>query len=264
MSIYKIPNGSLFQNQGMSQPAYKHINLPIYETNEFDFYRCIKFDQSFYGKTVSAIHQGNLRKCKLDNRYSSLFGNVKVSYWADSKKTALAEMDKHGQGRNLLTIWAYDDMTASFPTLTRKRDYLKIVDGRDTDFHLILKKHDQQIALNDSDLKTIDAIKAEKPDCMAYISEANTSGVNFLFFESGFKKLAIREISLSFKDDTGIHKNTIVCADTSDYTAYPKSYGEYFAPKAKVKMDNSYLKNEEYYFRKETHEFWLDLRRQQG
>ena len=240
----------------MSYDILKHEHLPIYVTAEFDFYRCVPFDYSLYGKTVSQLHQGNLRDRKSWNRYSMLFSNKKVSYWADSRQTAYAEMKKHGRGHNLLTFFAYDDATASFPTLSKERNALYIIDGRELGFHNILEKDDNGIPLSDEDKKLISQIEAENPDCLAYCSVARKGGVNFLFFEKGFKKLAIREVSLRLGDSKEKNKNRICCAGTCDYTAWLRAYGDYFMPKARVKHDNSYEQSEEYLKRKEVNDFW--------
>ena len=52
-----------FKSQDYGRPIYKHINLPVYITDEFDFYRCVEFNSSFYGKTASTLFNGNLRIC---------------------------------------------------------------------------------------------------------------------------------------------------------------------------------------------------------
>lgn len=46
------------------------------------------------------------------------------------------------------------------------------------------------------------------------------------------------------------NRNRIVCAGDCDYTPYLKNYGMYFSPTAKVRMDMSYLKTDEYVLRK--------------
>lgn len=113
-----------YSNHYLSIPIYKHDSLPIVETGEFDFYRCVPFQDSFYGKTVSELHTGNLRMS--NGRYSKLFPGEKVSYWASDSKTARAEVKKHGANNNLLTFFAYDDATASFPTLSKERNLLRM------------------------------------------------------------------------------------------------------------------------------------------
>ena len=243
-------------NHYISHEVFKHKTLPIFETAEFDFYRCVPFSDSFYGKTVSELHQGNLRERCKGNRYSMLFSGKKVSYWADSRKTAHAEMEKHKQGHNLLTFFAYDDATASFPTLTKQRDVLRIIDGRQFGFHEILKKDDNNIPLSEEDKSLITLIEKENPDCLAYWSEARKNGVNFLFFENGFRKLAIRELRLRLGDKKGKNKNCIYCAGTCDYTAWLKSYGDYFMPKARTLHNSAYEHSEEYLKRKEINNYW--------
>lgn len=104
----------LFQNQDYGVTVLKHRVLPIYKTYEFNFYRCLTFNEKFYGKTVSELHKGNLRPNTPDNRYSKLFPDKKISYWADSPITARAETKYHNRSNDLLTFWAYDDLTSTF------------------------------------------------------------------------------------------------------------------------------------------------------
>ena len=94
----------VFKAQSYDQPTFKHKNLPIFLTKEFDFFRCVEFKEEFYGVLATDLFKGNLRECT--GRYSSLFPNQKISYWADSVMTARAEVKKHGAGCNLLTFWA--------------------------------------------------------------------------------------------------------------------------------------------------------------
>lgn len=96
-------------------------------------------------------------------------------------------------------------------------------------------------------------ISNEKPDCVAYNSVAKKGGVNFLFFEKGFKKLSLREVTLKIgtKKDKGYrYKKTICCAGTSDYTPFIKAYGNYFVPIAEADFDSDYLESDEYIKRK--------------
>lgn len=98
--------GREFISQSYGRPTYKHKELPVYITDEFNFFRCVEFNDEFYGKTASALFNGNLRTCS--GRYAKLFPNQKLSYWANSPTTARAEIKKHGAGKNILTFWAYD------------------------------------------------------------------------------------------------------------------------------------------------------------
>ena len=129
----------LFPNQSYGMQTLKHRRLPIYITEEFDFFRCIVFDNSFYGKTVSELHRGNLRPNNPNNRYSALFPYRRVSYWAHSPETARAEVKYHNHSNNLLTFWAYDDATSTFPTLPVDEP-LVIIDGLQFGFYNILDK----------------------------------------------------------------------------------------------------------------------------
>ncbi len=231
-----------FNSQAYNRPTYQYEDLPIIETGEFDFYRCVEFNESFYGKTVYELHQGNLRPS--NGRYSSLFPNQKISYWAGSKRTAIKEMRAHNKGRSYICFWAYDDGTSSFP-LYGKWDNLVILDGREKyGIAELINKADQNIPLTNDEKSFLDRILKQKPDCLAYSSFADNGGENFIFFESGFKKLAIRELQLSLNGCR--NRNRIVCASTCDYNPYPKSYAESFQPVARTETNQKYLESEEY------------------
>lgn len=247
-----------FISQDYGRPIYKHKDLQIYITNEFDFYRCVEFKEEFYGKTASCLFNGNLRECT--GRYSKLFPNQRLSYWADSAATARAEIKKHGAGNNILTFWAYDDGTSTFPTLPDQAP-LKIIDGRKCGVQELIDKADNDIPLTDDERTYLKSLIAENPDCLAFDSHAKEGGENFIFFEKGFRKLALRKLNLRFGKKDGGNHNTIVCADTCDYSPYIDEYGKCFIPKAKIKMDKTYLTSEEYLQRKAIREqsynmFW--------
>ena len=237
-----------FISQDYGRPIYKHKELPVYITDEFDFFRCVEFNPDFYGKTASVLFNGNLRTCS--GRYSKLFPNQKLSYWADSPATARAEIKKHGAGNNILTFWAYDDGTSTFPTL-QYQDPLIIIDGRKNGAQEIIDKVDNDIPLSEAEQKYMADLLALEPDCLAFDSHAKKGGENFIFFEKGFQKLALRQLKLRFGKSEGGSCNQIVCADTSDYTPFVESYGKYFVPKTRIKMDQSYLSTEEYLQRKQ-------------
>ena len=55
--------GREFISQSYDRPTYKHKELPVYITDEFNFFRCVEFNDEFYGKTASALFNGNLRTC---------------------------------------------------------------------------------------------------------------------------------------------------------------------------------------------------------
>ena len=133
---------------------------------------------------------------------------------------------------------------------------MRIIDGRALGFHEILEKDDNGIPLSKADKKLISQIEAEKPDCLAYWSVARKGGVNFLFFEKGFRKLAIRELRLRLGDEKGKNKNCIYCAGTCDYTAWLKAYGDFFMPKAQIRHDSNYELSKEFLHRKEVNQFW--------
>lgn len=248
---------SFYSNHYLSMPIYKHDSLPIVETGEFDFYRCVPFQDSFYGKTVSELHAGNLRMS--NGRYSKLFPGEKVSYWASDRKTARAEVKKHGANNNLLTFFAYDDATASFPTLSKERNLLRILDGVHFGFLDILLKIENGQTLSRGEAILIQKIMEEEPDCLAYESEIDRTKTNYIFFEKGFKKLAIRELRLRLGSEKKISKNMIWCAGTCDYTAYLESYGEFFLPKARLGRDPNYTSSEEYKSRKAINNYWYGV-----
>ncbi len=238
----------LFPNQSYGMKTLRHTRLPIIITEEFDFFRCVVFNDKFYGRTVSELHSGNLRTNSSNNRYSALFPNKKLSYWADSPQTARAEVKYHCQSNNLLTFWAYDDATSTFPTLPIDEPLI-IIDGLQFGFFEILDKFEKGYQLTKNELYLIEDILWENPDCLAYESERNSGGVNYLFFEKGFNKLAIREVSLRLGDYKGKYTNSIYCAGTCDYAPYLEGYGGYFEPKARTLIDYNYIKSKEYRIR---------------
>lgn len=240
-----------FISQDYGRPTYKHIKLPVYITDEFDFYRCLEFKPEFYGKTASVLFNGNLRICS--GRYSKLFPNQKLSYWADSPETARAEIKKHGAGNNIFTFWAYDDGTSTFPTLTDQLP-LVIIDGRKCGAQELIDKVDNEEPLSEAEHRYMADLLAQEPDCLAFDSHAKQGGENFIFFEKGFRKLALRQLRLRFGKNDGGNSNRIICADTSDYTPYLECYGKYFEPKTRIKMDKTYLSSDEYLQRKRIYE----------
>lgn len=237
-----------FISQDYRRPIYKHKELPVYITDEFDFYRCIEFKDEFYGRTASCLFNGNLRACT--GRYSRLFPNQKISYWANSPTTARAEIKKHGAGDSILTFWAYDDGTSTFPIL-QSQEPLVIIDGRKCGVQDLLDKADNNIQLINAEQDLLLSILAQNPDCLVFDSHARCGGENFIFFEKGFQKLALRQLRLRLGKKNGGAHNQIICADTSDYSPCIASYGKYFMPKAKIAMDQGYLKSDEYSLRKQ-------------
>jgi hypothetical protein len=235
----------------------KHKELPIYKTDEFNFYRCVTFDESLYGKTVSSLHGGNLRKNGGKGRHSKLFPGENISYWAGDVDTSRAEVKKHNNSNNLFTFWAYDDATSTFPTIAT-REPLIIVDGRSFRFEDILNKIENDSKLSFDEQRMIEKISEEKPDCLVYRSHAKKNGVNFLFFEKGFAKLSLREVRLRLGDKQGKNNNSIVCAVTSDYSPIVENYGCYFEPLTRLKMSEEYLKSTEYISRNMEYENSLE------
>ena len=247
-------------NHYYSYDVLKHKDLPIYVTAEFDFYRIVAFKDDFYGKTISELHAGNLRYSNMDNRYSSIFKNKKVSYWSDTIMTARAEMKRHNKGKNFLIFKSYDDATSTFPTLSKERSPLIIVDGRDLGFHTILEKCDKKESLTEQEVDLIKRIENCEPDCLAYNSVAKVGGVNFLFFEKGFKKLSLRSVKLELGERKARNRRKILCAGTSDYIPYPEEYGSFFISIAKEGIDKNYFDTFEYKNREKIKNYWMHRR----
>ena len=247
----------LYSNHSHLSKVLKHSTLPILITKEFDFFRCVEFNQNFYEKTASELFHGNLRDSNSSNRYSQLFPNQKLSYWSDTPDTSRKEILKHGSSKNIVTFWAYDDLTSTFPTLENEEPLI-IIDGIRFGFEYILEKCDKNIPFSEEDIVLIDQINNEKPDCIAYKSTI-TGTANFLFFEKGFKKLALREVTLILGELKDNNTNSIICAGTSDYMPYLKNYGQYFSPIAKIGMNEKYLDSSGYRSRSEIKEHSFGL-----
>ncbi len=240
--------GLTFINHTGNLSVLKHRTLPMIMTGEFDFFRCIEFDPSMYGKTVSELHAGNLRLSRTDNRYSNLFRGQKLSYWADSPETSRAEIKRWGSGNNIITFWAYDDGSSFIPTVYPRKE-LQIIDGTQLEFNKILKKLEKHERITKGERELIDEIAYQEPDCLAYESEARKGSMNFLFFEHGFKKLSLREVRLRLGDEKGKNHNRIICADTSDYSPKLYSYGDMFLPIARIGKDEQYNETDEFKLR---------------
>lgn len=226
----------------------KHRELPLLRSGEFDFYRCVQFNPCLYGKTVSELHAGNLRLSRSDNRYSNLFPGQKLSYWANSSNTAISEAKKWGANRDFLLFEAYDDGRSYIPTIYPSME-LQIIDGTQIEFNKILKKLEKHDNLTKSDRELIDAIAYQEPDCLAYESEVCEDGINYLFFEHGFKKLSIKEVFLNLGERKYRNKNRIVCANSSDFLPCVSSYGKMFLPIAKIGKNPEYINSDEYQLR---------------
>lgn len=255
--------GELFPNQYYGIEILKHVELPVLQSHDFNFYRCVEFNEQLYGKTVSELHSGNLRISRKDNRYSNLFPGQKLSYWADSPLTSRREVKKWGASSDLLTFWAYDDASSFMPTVYPRED-LKIVDGIHFGFDRILKKLDQKIELSNDEKNFIEQIALESPDCLAYRSEAREKGICFLFFEHGFRKLSLREVRLNLGTTPGKAHASIHCATTSDFTPSLESYGYCFLPKARISYKKEYQNSEEYLMRKQVKEYLWKMRTHKG
>lgn len=231
--------------QSFLSDIYKHKDLPIYTTEEFDFFRCVEFKESMYGRTVSALHSGNLRDNDGGNRHSGLFPTEKTSYWSDEGRVARAEVKRHGAKNNLLTFWAYDDSTSTIPTIN-PISRMHIISGNDLGFKNILEKSESNVPLSSNDEEILDRIIEEHADGLAYSSQIDPWAINYLFFERGFNKLSLRQVRLRLGDRDAINKNRIICADNSDYIPYPEAYGRYFKKYARIYTDIEYQKSDEY------------------
>lgn len=44
--------GDFFKSQDYGIPILKHRTLPVYITEQFDFYRCVEFNNNFYKKML--------------------------------------------------------------------------------------------------------------------------------------------------------------------------------------------------------------------
>ena len=252
--------GEFFPNQDFGIDIWKHQELPIIESHDCDFFRCLEFNDSYYEKTVSELHSGNLRLSRKDNRYSNLFPGQKLSYWADSPQTARAEIKKWGSGNNYLTFWAYDDGSSFIPTVYPAEN-IRIIDGIHFGFDKILKKVGNHEELTSNEKEFIDKIGREKPDCLAYYSEAKVGGICFLFFEQGFKKLSLREVTLRLGDYKGKNTAKVTCANTCDFQPILESYGDYFDPIAKIKHNKDYINTDEYRLRKQAVDYFYEILR---
>ena len=153
-------------NNNSFELSLKHKELPIVAQTGFDFYRYVTFTDDMYGKTISELHQGNLRAVTNNNRYADLFEGDKVSYWAATPLIARREWQKHNQGEaNHLMFWAYDDVSNTFPTI---RKPMIIIDGIQLGFEKILEKCDNGVPLTAQDRFLIDEIRKKEPDCLVY------------------------------------------------------------------------------------------------
>lgn len=247
----------LFPNQGFSTPVEIHTELPLLSTYEFDFFRIIGFNDSFYGKTIGELHAGNLRVSRTDNRYSSLFPGQKLSYWSDSIETARAEYYHWNKSKDIIIFWAYDDGSSFIPTVYPAQN-LTIIDGFQLGFNKLLHKLESGELLTPAEKDLIDMIAAYEPDCLAYQSERNPEGVNYLFFEHGFKKLSLREVKLYLGERKSKNHNSAYCAGACDYTPYLKGYGYKFMPIAKTEYDKSYEESDEYKLRNQAYQHFCD------
>ncbi len=229
-----------FESQAYGGYAQHHERLPLFDADEFIFYRFVNFDEGMYGKTVSELHAENLRTPVADSRYAKLFPNHRLSYWSGSYQTARKETLKHGGTQDHLIFKAYDDGSSTFPTGLYKP--LKIIDGRDIGIGEIIREFEETKKLSDVDALLMQEIMDEQPDAIVYNSVIDR-GENFIFFESGFDKLSLREVDLYLG---GRKRADVVCASGSDYSPSCEVYGYSFERIARTKMHEDYLKTVEY------------------
>ncbi|WP_400146323.1 hypothetical protein [Candidatus Methanarcanum hacksteinii] len=239
----------MMYGQSLLSNVYVHKTLPLVVTQEMVFFRCVQFKDEFYGKTVSELHRGNLRENKSNNRFSNLFPGLKTSYWSNSPDIARAEIKKHGASNDIITFFAYDDLTSTFPSLPNDEKII-LINGEDYRISDIIEKSEEGITLTNNDKDVLEKIMKYNPDCLVFKSRIDESGLNYLFFEKGFNKLAIREVKLRLGTHPGKNTARIGCAYSSDYWPVVENYGKFFDPIARVKMNEKYLETDEYKMRK--------------
>ena len=63
--------GRAFISQDYGRPIYKHKDLPVYITDDFDFFRCVEFNNEFYNfpdvgsKAMRGSVQEDIQSCFL-------------------------------------------------------------------------------------------------------------------------------------------------------------------------------------------------------
>lgn len=184
----------------MSGDVFVHRELPLNLFTEINFFRCVAFRESFYGRTLSELHAGNLRPNNQSNRYSNLFPGMKTSYWSDSPETAMAELKHHEKTKNTLSFWAYDDLTSTFPTL-KNNEPIILINGEHYNLSTIISKSDNGQSLDDNDFLMLNRIIEANPDGLFYRSKVHPTGFNILLFEKGFSKLSLRRVRLRIAEE---------------------------------------------------------------
>lgn len=244
---------------------------PIFESLEWDFYRCVDigdlFNSFLYNKSIWRLFRDNLRLNNQDNtgRYSHLFEQDKISYWARSLDVARKEMKKHNNNsKNYIIFHAYDDTSSNSPKV-KNSNTLKLIDGSDSNMSKILKKWDNKIELNNNEKKLIHRIITKDPDGLVYesiiakdrreqeekrlkLTQYNSiipeKNLNFIFFERGFNKLLLKDIKLYIGD--GNNKKEVQLAYGSDYIPLLKNYRLCFKYKAKLKEITNFEDSEDF------------------
>lgn len=234
---------NFFKAQDFGLPIYKCKGLPLYDTYQFDFFRCIPFTEELYDIKVLDLHNGNLRRS--NGRYSKLFKNEKVSYWANDKRTAINEMRKHHKCDSYICFHAYDDSSSTFPINNNFEDLI-ILDGRKSGIDKLINKIECKEVLTNDENVFLKKILEQKPDCLVYDSHAHKGGENYIFFESGFKKLALRSVKLKIVKNGKIYNKKVCCSFGSDYSPSIENYFKKFEPIAKAKLDGNYKDSKQY------------------
>ena len=57
--------GEFFPNQYWGMDIWKHQELPIIESHDFNFFRCLEFNDGYYGKTVSIQISFPVKNCHI-------------------------------------------------------------------------------------------------------------------------------------------------------------------------------------------------------
>ena len=119
---------------------------------------------------------------------------------------------------------AYDDTSSTFRTILDSSG-LYIINGMELEFSKILYKSENSVELSESELEIMDRIRSESPDCLVYDSHVRPNNRNYMFFERGFRKLSLRRVSLTIRENGRVNRNKVVCATSSDYYPFIKEYG---------------------------------------
>ena len=252
----------------------KYNDLPIFEGNSFCFHRCVDIgdidsNDWLYNNSIWKLFRNNLRDSS-NGRYSKLFPNEKISYWAGSKKLAIKEIKKHGSSKNYIYFLAYDD-NSSYHSIIKNNKNLVIINGIELGFKSILDKIENGYTLTSKEQNIVDRIHSYNPDCLIYESVISKSEreasyakmkmnsyikskleefvhineCNFLFFENGFNKLLLRETGIYLGERSG-NTQHLDLACGSDYYPLIENYSYYFDHIAKIKKNEEFIYTNEF------------------